>query len=1209
MTQLHLEFLLNASIGSIISNLDKIFENLLEEIKSYLNLDLIYSTQKIIFWEEDEASENLKQDFFTIGVKKAQKNNSLTISLSNKYKKYLRIILLHEAYKCFVPLNLQDKEIINIFINQKVEIDLQKSENIKEWKAFKRKSVISYEFLEAEFDRLENFLEQEGGESQPSPFQFFFSYIRKNMDLIGNTKDKFISLETKSFFTKIFQEYTLRYIKYPDEILETIRIITWIFNKVETYKSLLDYQLYFKDYKESGLIQTKLSLRKFTENMQWIKTYTYLAPSYKLNWFALEIMSILCFMRFHPIIKTSQIIKVIKQLPFFNLPSFSKNNFGIEFIGYFIFPKVYYNDLTAFIGKLESEGYIIEKKLFILKNTVNTINLNFVKRRDIILNPNKREYKEEFQIESSMDYGHGTIKSNLTLLDWLLIDRIRSNSITGFGFERRSETLNNLKSDLLNEIESQRKLIIEIKENLNNTHLSSDFEGKILDLINNNQPYGFFYIKQMLNDYLTLFRSIVHFFEENSPSIKNYFEFQEYIKTHGISRAIEDNILLNNLQKIILKDLNSSYFKTKQRLNEKVNEYRKFYNLFKSFYDLKLFNLESIKSIVSDNSLIQNIYNSKDIKLKKKYESYKTYKITNQLIEERLEHFLNEIPPVIQPFLLNTILISLRLTKYYPLLILKDTLQTREGIEKIKWLFPQAAIVEMSEYNTMDNFIYLRFKMPNLSLKEKQLMYSVFYNLLGKDIIIGKFFLYSGFMEHFSIRDFYDLEQEGFFYTKDLFDQFFLFVQKTFNIDVVPISESNSTTTGILWPKQKFMSHLINDVENRISKEQINLEFINLDKLKEYNKNLEENLTNLERFKHSKIEFFFKNYVKAIKFIPSFQSFGLGQYFIYFYPTDLRQIDFRHFLHNSFQKIKFPASIDKTNSFLIKFIWPYRNPNNSLLNWLNKSKKVIREYCLYFIKRIFQIFHFDYNLSTNEWDLDPNRFKIYFQNILFNPEYSRKISMLKELSIGDLNLSNYLPPNSSEYNALIQLYNWKSIDIKSYIGTRNYSVVNHIFELIEKKLIFPYISVKNLDLKNKIYIILPDVKKEYNETILKIFSFFNIGFIFEIEGEYYIQGFTEEVKFENGLMIKLYLPDCQLDEFEILFDLIFEYLKIEHYIVLNDLVDGKDFLRSIYANLDFLKSYNPLKNLIWNNKDKIWMNPKLFTNKFEKIYPPLKIDD
>lgn len=81
-------------------------------------------------------------------------------------------------------------------------------------------------------------------------------------------------------------------------------------------------------------------------------------------------------------------------------------------------------------------------------------------------------------------------------------------------------------------------------------------------------------------------------------------------------------------------------------------------------------------------------------------------------------------------------------------------------------------------------------------------------------------------------------------------------------------------------------------------------------------------------------------------------------------------------------------------------------------------------------------------------------------------------------------------------------------------------------------------------------------------------------------------------------MIKLYLPDCQLEEFQKNFDLLFEYLEIKHYIISNDLVDGNDLLKSIYRDLDFLKTYNPLKNLKWNEKDKIWMNHKFFGEKF-----------
>ena len=140
MTRLNVKFLINTSIESILSNLNTIFENLLQEIKSYLNLDLKYSKIKIVYHEENISSDNLNQDIFKVGLIKTQKNNSLSVFISRTYRKFVRMILLREAYKFFIPRGLQDNRIINIFINQKVEIDLQKSEFIEEHVVQKRKS-------------------------------------------------------------------------------------------------------------------------------------------------------------------------------------------------------------------------------------------------------------------------------------------------------------------------------------------------------------------------------------------------------------------------------------------------------------------------------------------------------------------------------------------------------------------------------------------------------------------------------------------------------------------------------------------------------------------------------------------------------------------------------------------------------------------------------------------------------------------------------------------------------------------------------------------------------------------------------------------------------------------------------------------------------------------------------------------------------------
>jgi hypothetical protein len=244
-------------------------------------------------------------------------------------------------------------------------------------------------------------------------------------------------------------------------------------------------------------------------------------------------------------------------------------------------------------------------------------------------------------------------------------------------------------------------------------------------------------------------------------------------------------------------------------------------------------------------------------------------------------------------------------------------------------------------------------------------------------------------------------------------------------------------------------------------------------------------------------------------------------------------------------------------------------------------------------------------LNPDGWSLDPNWFKIFFQNVLFNPDYELHIPEIKQYNIGEYDGSNYFGPNSDEFKALSQIYNWKSIDIKSYLTRRYFKIINHFTNLLKKDLIFPYLSLKNLDFVEEITIILPNIKKDLNDTIIKIFSFFNIGFIYEIEGEFYIHGFEEVIQFENGIMIKLYLPDCQFDEFERHFDLIFEYFEIDHYLILNDLVDGENLVKSTFQGLKFLETYNPLTNLIWNDKDKRWRNHKLFDENFKPVYPDM----
>ncbi|MFW9828873.1 MAG: hypothetical protein ACFFEY_14885, partial [Candidatus Thorarchaeota archaeon] len=133
--RLKIEFLINTSIDYIIRNLNFFFNKLVQQIRIYLNLSSMFTEFNIEISKEPVSSDK-KEPVYR--VKRSIKNNLLNISIPKQYVKFIKIILLKEAYKSFIPKEIQDNEIINIFINQKVEIDLQSSNIIEDWKDYRR---------------------------------------------------------------------------------------------------------------------------------------------------------------------------------------------------------------------------------------------------------------------------------------------------------------------------------------------------------------------------------------------------------------------------------------------------------------------------------------------------------------------------------------------------------------------------------------------------------------------------------------------------------------------------------------------------------------------------------------------------------------------------------------------------------------------------------------------------------------------------------------------------------------------------------------------------------------------------------------------------------------------------------------------------------------------------------------------------------------
>lgn len=1208
MQNINLKKIVDSPKESLIEDINGIFNSLVQEIKSYLNLNPIKQLIKVQYNLNEIPQEKLDDEPFNIGVKRIHEEKLITITFFKYYDKFIHPLILKEAFRCFIPYNLENNDIVNIFILKLIEKFLSKNPIIEEWKAFIRENVLD---ISPHLTQITNFLKLESEEVEQTPIRFFFEYVSRNVFQIEDMKE--------DFFTTLTKEYWFNTSKSMknDDIIETIRILILIFYNVKRYRAFIDYKDYFKKFKEKKIINTPLSLRKFVKNTLWIKKFTQIAPSYQINWVALNVYPIISLIRFNPQCNNEQVFKILDHFPFLVNSRYSINNFGLEIFGISLVPKPYLKDFNTFLGKLETYG-IIENRCCMKAISTNTyLNLNYFRefsKEGQIIDSIADFYDKKFEIKFTLSYLGSSIKEEkkLSLFDWLLIERINLwVNILGVGFEKGAEVLRTLKTDLFNEIINQRKIIEDLKFNLQNLKEKPQLIYELLELLNINKSFGFFYIREYLSALILYLNLLLKDYLENPHSSMNSFitKFSRFKKSFT---SLDDKYqhFEKKAEKIIVKKYIPIIFKSVDLFNREFEKFKNFTLIFDLCYDLKIFDIDSIIKLIQHPHLIGSIYKIKKDQLQKEYENYQTSQITIKQIDKRINSFLNNTPPIIIPSLISTILTS-SFARYYPHLILKDTVEVREVIDKIRSIFPRTLVISSHDLFTNSSYIFLWIYLPNLEIKEKKLLFSILYNIFGENIKISRRFFYGGLLDTYSRKDFYDLTNHIFFYTPHLFKDVFRYIKK---ITRNNISRDNQVQKikqikKNFWIKNKTISDLIKVIEERKSKENIDYNIQSLKKLCNFHQDLRAFLLTYKEKYEISSEYFFYNYVKSIKFKVAYQAFGFSGYTLFIYPFNLNEIDFKLFLTNSFQKLKFHVNISDSNSFLINYIFPYRNPNKSYLNWLTKSKKNIREYCLFTSKKLYQILHFDYNLTSKGWDYYPNRFKNHAENILFNPTYKDSPLNLKEFSMSRSTISEMYGPNSGEYEIITSIQGQNTSDLNFYLDPEDKTKIDAFKYLLEKNLIFPYISLKNLELLEKVRIILPVIKPSSFDSLIKIFSFFNFSFIYEIEGEYFIYGFDEEVKFGNGLMIELNLPDCELHEFIKIFDLIFYYFEIDHYLILTDMVDSYEFLESIYGSLDFLKSYNPLKNLIWNKKDRIWMNHKLFNEQFEPQYPELLPDE
>ncbi len=417
----------NLSVKDFQKNSDLIIQTLLKNLSIVIGLDPYQINIKFKISKNEGSEEN---GVFSRGVNRYTQANTLVVEIYDQYLKFLPFILLREIYNLFVPSEIKDFEVAQMVINQIIMINLSNSVYKNEWRTIFRENLEQLDLLYGgfnrltAFDRLESFFKYQ--KIKHNPTRFFFHFIRGNYSELSN-KIEDIGKDIHTIFFDEFETYLSKSMN-NDEIIETIRCLIKIFYKVKRYRDLKSYKGYFQEFKKNNQLQTELSLRKFVKNMEWVKNESFLAPSYHINWNNINVCVILVYFRFNPLLDKSKIFRIISTLPFFLAPQVSRSTFCLDIFCYFILPKAYLKDLYEFIGKLKNSGYIIEYRYFIRDSETIALNLNYLRQysqKHCIINPTHQSYDNRYETEFKIKYGAMFYETELNLLDFLLLDRIR----------------------------------------------------------------------------------------------------------------------------------------------------------------------------------------------------------------------------------------------------------------------------------------------------------------------------------------------------------------------------------------------------------------------------------------------------------------------------------------------------------------------------------------------------------------------------------------------------------------------------------------------------------------------------------------------------------------------------------------------------------------------------------------------------------------
>jgi len=863
-------------------------------------------------------------------------------------------------------------------------------------------------------------------------------------------------------------------------------------------------------------------------------------------------------------------------------------------------------------------GFFQEIKLYEPETGQYYLNLNYYRNltdKGKLLHAQRKGYRMDFELLFKTTYQREVVLKKLSLLDFIILDRVRNISFMGFGFERRESTLKELKSDLVNEISAQKMILESVRNVLDRFSESPNLKKRALYFLKNNKKYGFFTFKEYVEQTIELLKLAIEILNKN-PLITNPAIFNEFIKKNGISMLLQETLSLNNerARKVLLRELVPLYFEDRNLFKEEYQALSQIKDFLMICYQLKIFSLNSMKSMLENPSILTNICRIKEEKLDIIYKESQLRNITSVEVENRLEDFSTSQPPIISPKMIDSMIGVLNSTISF-ILVAKNSPRVLRFLEELSHIVPHYTHYKLNEINDEQKVIFCRFGMQGMDMKEKYEFYSIIHNHLKEDLFSFSRYIHQGFYSTFSRRSYYDFMEGTFFYTPDLYSEFRKYIRNTFGKNFTPITIHTPKNFRLFWLNKTNLVSFIDDMNQKrmVVSQEFNKN--QLDQLVDFNKNLRSYLLNGINYQAVRETPFFGQFIQSIRIKPILPEFGLQKYYLYFQAQNFNDIVPELLLINTFLSMRFNSTRFDTYSFLVKYIFPYNTPSKKYINWQLFSKKNFNEYCLFSVTKTYEILHFSKHLTLDGWRMDYDSFMQHVQKALFDPSFTPRNASFKTLNFMKTQLASYMPPNAPNFIDLLTIFDKKSA-IKSFWGTKRGAQLEQVVtRLLNNNLVHPSLKLKNLQLRECLFFIIPNLNENQINILKKVFQFFNVVTINEITGEYYLPSQPlrsreeELITFDQGLMIKISMPDIEISPFvDTIFDVL-EYLHVDHYIFFSELFKTKEWLAEVFKGVDLESDYNPLLNLEWNDFDKIYMNHKLFGENFTPQYPKLNRED